>query len=34
MEVSLPSHYAPEAQALADFVTPFNTYDPAERPSR
>jgi hypothetical protein len=34
MEVSLPSHYAPEAQALVDFATPFNTYDPAEQPSR
>jgi Protein of unknown function (DUF3515) len=34
VEVSVPSHYAPEAQALVDFATPINTYDPAERPCR
>jgi hypothetical protein len=31
VEVSVPSHYAPEAQALVDLATPINTYDPAEQ---
>ena len=34
VEVSVPSHDAPEAHALVDFATPINTYDPAEQPCR